>query len=236
MAEELVVAVWSDVVCPWCYIGKRRLEAALARFAHADSVAVSWHAFELDPAAPPVHPPQCEAERLAKKYGVSAAQAQAMVERVVKLAAAEGLAFDFERIRPGNSFDAHRLLKLAKQRGLEGALLERLMRGYFCEGQAIGDHDTLLRLAGEVGLEVDEAAALLSDDLYEREVRADQDFARAHAIQAVPFFVFGERYAVAGAQSVEVLLGALTQAFQEREEGELAVAAGERCEGPGPGS
>jgi predicted DsbA family dithiol-disulfide isomerase len=231
MRTTLVVEIWSDFVCPWCYIGKRRFEAALARFAHASAVEVSFRAFELDPSAPPVRPPRCEAERLAEKYGVSAAQAQAMIERVTKIAAEEGLAFDFERVRPGNTFNAHRLVKLAKREGKELELTERLMRAYFCEGQAIGSHDTLLRLADSVGINVDAAEALLSGDLYADEVRADQEFARAHAIHSVPFFVFDGRYAVSGAQPTDLFLEALNQSFQERLEQSPPVA-GEHCEGP----
>jgi predicted DsbA family dithiol-disulfide isomerase len=231
MRTTLVVEIWSDFVCPWCYIGKRRFEAALARFTHASAVEVSFRAFELDPSAPAVRPPRREAERLAEKYGVSVAQAQAMIERVTKVAAEEGLAFDFERVRPGNTFDAHRLVKLAKREGKELALTERLMRAYFCEGEAIGDHETLLRLADSVGISVDAAQALLAGDLYADEVRGDQQFARAHAIHSVPFFIFDRRYAVAGAQPTDLILQALHQIFQERDE-QSALIAGEHCEGP----
>jgi predicted DsbA family dithiol-disulfide isomerase len=231
MSKQLSVEVWSDIACPWCYVGKRRLETAIRQFPHADSVVVSWHAFELDPSAPAVRDPlQSYAERIAKKYGSSVAHTDAMIQRMVDIAAAEGLPFDFQRIRPGNTFQAHRLLHLAKQHGLQDALKERLLRGYLCEGAAIGDDATLLRLAGEVGLDVDAAPALLSTDLYAAEVRADEAEARTLGVDGVPFFLIGRRYAVAGAQPAELLLRALTKAWQELPDvPERLQADGEVC-------
>jgi predicted DsbA family dithiol-disulfide isomerase len=216
MSRTLSVEVWSDIACPWCYVGKRRLEAALSRFAHAERVAVTWRAFELDPGAPAVRDSAYSyVTRLAKKYGTSEVEAQGMIQRMVELAAQDGLAFDFTQIRPGNTFNAHRLLHLAKQRGLQGALKERLFRAYLCEGQAIGDGETLLRLATEVGLEADEVQALLSSDLYAAEVRGDQREAQAIGIDGVPFFVLARRYAVAGAQPAELLVQALEKAWEQ---------------------
>ncbi|HEX6240937.1 MAG TPA: DsbA family oxidoreductase, partial [Polyangiales bacterium] len=145
MSEPLRIDIWSDIACPWCYVGKRRLEAALKQF--PAPVAVTWHSFQLDPSAPrtlPASPPY--AERLARKYGVPPAQGQAMITRMVQTAAEDGLAMDFERIQPGNTFDAHRLLHLAKLRGRQDALEERLFAAYLCEGQAIGEPEVLLRL------------------------------------------------------------------------------------------
>jgi predicted DsbA family dithiol-disulfide isomerase len=216
MSKQLSIEVWSDIACPWCYVGKRRLETALHQFPHADHVTVSWHAFELDPSAPAMRDPvQSYAERIAKKYGSSVAHADTMIQRMVEIAAAEGLPFDFERIRPGNTFQAHRLLHLAKQHGLQDALKERLLRGYLCEGAAIGDNATLLRIAGEVGLDADAAQAVLSTDLYASEVRADEAEAHTLGVDGVPFFLIGRRYAVAGAQPAELLLRAIAKAWQE---------------------
>jgi predicted DsbA family dithiol-disulfide isomerase len=215
MAKQLNLEVWSDIVCPWCYVGKRRLEAALARFPGREQVHITWRSFELDASAPKLRDEQPYAERLAKKYGTTPAQAQGMIDRMVGVAKAEGLDFDFTRAQPGNTFDAHRLLHLARDRELQGALKERLFRAYLCQGEAISDHDTLARLASEVGLSTDEVQAVLSTDQYASEVRADEAQARAIGIDGVPFFVLAERYAVAGAQPAELLASALEKAWSE---------------------
>jgi predicted DsbA family dithiol-disulfide isomerase len=231
MAKQLVVEVWSDIACPWCYVGKRRLESALARFEHRDDVRVVWRAFELDPSAPRERDrTQSYAARLASKYGRSEAQAQEMIQHMVGVAAAEGLPFDFERIRSGNTFDAHRVLHLAALRGQQDALKERFLRAYFCEGQPIGDHETLLTLASAQGLDVDELQSLLSSDLYAEEVRAEQREARDIGVSGVPFFLLGRKYAVAGAQPAEVLLQALNKAWAEQPElTTLGAADGAVC-------
>src|SRR5688572_13548676 len=138
--KKLRIDVWSDIVCPWCYVGKRRLEAALAQFPQRAAVEVVWRAFELDASAPAVRDEGVPyAERLARKYGTTVDQAQKMIERMIEVAAADGLDFRFDRIRPGRTFDAHRLLHLAAERGLQDALKERLLRAYMTEGAAIGD-------------------------------------------------------------------------------------------------
>ena len=215
MSKQLQVQIWSDIACPWCYVGKRRFERALERFEHAPDVAVTWRAFELDPSAPRVRNPQPYAERIAAKYGRTPAQAQQMVDRMVEIARADGLAMDFEHAKPGNTFDAHRLLQLALERGSQAALEERLFRGYLCEGRAIGEHDTLLSLATDVGLSAAEVSATLATDQYAREVRADEAEARALGIHGVPFFVLGNRYAIEGAQPTEPMLRALERAWSE---------------------
>lgn len=230
MGKQLDVQIWSDIACPWCYVGKRRFEQALARFEHAPSVRVTWRAFELDPSAPRVRPPQNYAERLAAKYGQTQAQAQARVDQLVSVAAADGLALDFEHIRPGNTFDAHRLLHLALERGLQGALKERLLRAYLSEGRTIGEPATLASLATEVGLDTDEVSALLASDRYAREVREDESEAHALGIHGVPFFVVGRRYAIEGAQPAELMLTALQRAWAELPELEtLSVPEGAVC-------
>ncbi len=210
MTKPFRIDIWSDIACPWCYVGKRRLEAALARFERRDAVTVTWRSFELDPEAPRVQDASVSlAARLARKYGMSVAQAEGMIRSMTEVAAREGLTFRFERARPGNTFDAHRLLHFASERGLQGALKERLLRAYFTEGELVSDHATLARLAGEVGLDEAEARAALAADAFAREVRADEEEASAAGIRGVPFFVFGEKYAVSGAQPPEVLLEVL---------------------------
>jgi predicted DsbA family dithiol-disulfide isomerase len=208
------VAIWSDVVCPWCYIGKRRFEAALARFEHADDVEVTWRSFELDPSAPTVQT-EPHAERLARKYGVSLAQVEAMDARLVGEAKKEGLDFRLTESKGGNTFDAHRLIHFAAESGRAGAMKERLMRGYFTEGVAIGERAELVRLAVEVGLDESETKAVLSSDRYADAVRADEARARTFGISGVPFFAVDERYGISGAQPSELILEALQQAYNE---------------------
>jgi predicted DsbA family dithiol-disulfide isomerase len=206
------IEIWSDVVCPWCAIGKRRFETALAGFEHADEVEVRYRSFELDPTTPREFEGN-STQRLADKYGVPLAQAQAMKQRVVDAAAGEGLDFRLDDARPGNTVDAHRLLHLAADRGRQAELKERLLLAYFTEGRRIGDPATLAELAAEAGLDPDEARTVLESDKYLAEVRDDQATARALGISGVPVFVLDRAYGVSGAQPAEVLLGALRQAW-----------------------
>jgi len=213
-ATRLTVDVWSDIACPWCYVGKRRLEGALARFAHRDQVAVRWHAFELDPDAPAaVDPRESLAQRLARKYGRTVAQAEAMNAHLVNLAKGEGIAMDFVRLRSGNTFDAHRLVHWAGLHGRQDEMKERLLRAYFSEGELMSDGETLVRLATEVGLDAAEARAMLARGEHADDVRADEQRANLLEIHGVPFFVFAERFGVSGAQSVDVLLDTLNKAW-----------------------
>ncbi|HEX3766405.1 MAG TPA: DsbA family oxidoreductase [Kofleriaceae bacterium] len=213
---KLRIDIWSDIACPWCYVGKRHLEQALGRFPHRDEVEIVWRAFELDPSAPRVRDTQQSyAERLARKYGTTPVQAQAMIDRMVDTAAGDGLALRFDHIRPGNTFDAHRLLHLAHERGMQDALKERLLRAYLTEGQAIGEPEVLAPLAREVGLDEREVADLLAGDRFAAEVRQDEALARELGITGVPFFVLAGRLGVSGAQPADVLLGALDRAWTE---------------------
>ena len=210
------VEIWSDVVCPWCYIGKRRFEAALARFPHAAQVEVLWRSFELDPAAPPsteTHGPY--AEHLAHKYGLPTAQAQSMIDNVTKVAAGEGLDFRFDIARRGSTFDAHRLLHLGLEKGVQNDLKERLDHATFTEGLSVSDHSALAEVAIETGLDEIEAKEVLTSDRFADAVRADQARARGFGISAVPFFVVDEKYGVAGAQDPDMLLEVLTKAWDD---------------------
>jgi len=224
MPRELQVEIWSDIACPWCYVGKRHFEAALADFRHREAVRVRWRAFELDPKAPRTLASvdsQGRAvsylDRLAKKYGTTLKEAQAMVDRMSEVARGVGLDFHFENIQPGNSFDAHRLLHLAAERGVQDALKERLLKGYLSEGAAIGDPSTLLSLATEGGpgsLDPEEVRSLLEGERFADEVRADEAEARSLGISGVPFFVIG-RYGVSGAQPAALLLQVLEKSWEE---------------------
>lgn len=227
---ELRIDVWSDIACPWCYVGKRRLERALEQFPHAKEVEVVWHSFELDPGAPAERDPSVShAERIAKKYGMSTAQAKANSDRLCETARAEGLAFDFDHIRSGNTFDAHRLVHLGHHQGLQNAVKERFMKAYLEQGALMSDHATLTRLAVEVGLRESDVTDVLASDQYAAEVRADEAKARELGINGVPFFVVDGRLGVSGAQTPQILLGALTQAWGQREPETAAFAEGAAC-------
>jgi len=207
----MTVEIWSDVVCPWCYVGKRRFEHALEQFPHRDQVELTWRSFELDPTAPPERTGS-SAEHLASKYGMSVEDAERKNAQMTELAASEGLEYHLDRTRGGNSFDAHRLIHLANDHGLQEEMLERLMRAYFTEGAAIGDAETLVRLATEVG--VDPRA--LIGEAYADAVHADEELAARIGIRGVPFFVLDRRYGVSGAQPSELLLQALEKAWEAR--------------------
>ena len=199
------VEIWSDIACPWCYVGKRRFEAALAGFEHRDDVNVRWRSFELDPAAPAARE-RSGAEHLAEKYGMSVEEARARQQGLREMAAGDGIDMRFDLTRGGNTFDGHRLLQLAVGHGLQGAMKERLMRAHHTEGELVSDHETLVRLADEVGVPAAEVRELLAGDRFAAEVRDDEELAAAIGIQAVPTFVVDRRIAVAGAQPPEVLL------------------------------
>ena len=208
------VEIWSDVVCPWCYVGKRQFEEALGRFGHADQVTVEWRCFELDPGSPArVDLPMSTV--LQRKYGMSAQQAEAANQRMTALAASVGLDYHLDDVQMGNTFDAHRLVHLAATHGLGDAMKERLFRAYFTEGTSPSDHDTLVRLAVEVGLDPDEVRAALEGDSFAQGVRDDEARAGAIGVTGVPFFVIDEAFAVSGAQPADVLLGALERAWSE---------------------
>src|SRR5215217_668538 len=167
------VEIWSDIACPWCYVGKRRFEAALAAFEHAEDVTVTWRSFELDPDAP-AERLEDAADHLAKKYGRTREQAEHMNANMTQMAAGEGLEYRLDRLRLGNTFDAHRLVHLGAAHGIQDALEERLFRAYLCGGELISDHATLRRLGVEAGLPADEVADLLASDRFAAEVRDDE--------------------------------------------------------------
>jgi predicted DsbA family dithiol-disulfide isomerase len=208
------VEIWSDVVCPWCAIGRARFEKALEGFAHRDDVELRWRSFELDPAAPREREGSLT-EHLADKYGVTPERAQGMHDQMTATAAQDGLEFHFERARGGNTLDAHRLIHLGADRGVQDAVKERFFRAYLTEGERIGDPETLVRLGAEAGLDADEARAVLTSDRYTAEVRADERQAQAYGITGVPFYVIDEKYGVSGAQPAEALLQVLETAWNE---------------------
>lgn len=209
------VEIWSDVMCPWCAVGKARFEKALAQFPDRDAIAVRWRSFELDPNAPRVKTGDLVGA-LARKYGRSRAGAQAMIDQMTRTGADEGLDFRFDRAQPGNTFDAHRLLHLAAEHGLQDALKARLFAAYLTEGEAVGQPEVLQRLATEVGLDADAVAALLAGDAFTDAVRADEQQAAAYGIGGVPFFVIDGRFGLSGAQPPEVIANVLQKAWDAR--------------------
>ena len=221
------VEIWSDIACPWCYVGTRRFEAALAEFEHRDEVTVTWRSFELDPTAPAEREGD-RAEHLARKYGSTVEHARAMQDHMTGVAAEEGLDFRFDIARSGNTFDGHRILHLAAEHGLQDAMKDRIMRAYLGEGELISDHATLTRLALEVRLPEDEVRETLATDRFAQEVREDEHTAGSLGITAVPFFVIDRAYGTSGAQSPE-LLGELLRRGWEARPKLTVVSGGEAC-------
>ena len=204
------VEIWSDLACPWCYVGKRRFEAALERYEGRDEVQVTWRSFELDPSAP-AERELGGAEHLAEKYGMSVEDARQRQAQLAELAAEDGLDMRFDLTRGANTFDAHRLTHLAADHGRQDAMEERLLRAHHTEGELISDHATLARLAADVGLPADQVRDTLGSDRYAEEVRADEAAAARLGIRGVPCFVVDRARGASGAQPPELLLELLRQ-------------------------
>ncbi|AZU00351.1 DsbA family oxidoreductase [Brevibacterium linens] len=217
------IEIWSDIACPWCYIGKRRFEDALGTFAHKDDVDVQWRSFQLDPSLPD-HFDGTETEYLSQMKGMPAAQVRQMFDHVTQQAAAVGLNYDFDSIVVANSFTAHRFLHFAKTHGLMSQAKEALLSGHFEKGRDIGDIDYLAEVGREIGLDSDEVRRVLATDEYSEEVRSDISEARSLGANGVPFFVIDRKYGISGAQSADVFTQALETAWVEGQK--LTVLAG----------
>ena len=212
---DLRVEIWSDVACPFCWLGKRRFEEALRRFEWPDRVQVEWKSFQLNPAlltdpTVPIH------EHLARAKGVAPAVARGWNEKLAETGRSEGLAYDFDRIVVANTFDAHRLIQMAKASGLQDEAEERIFRGYFGEGRNVADPSVLAELGAEIGLQPEAVVAALAGGDYADAVRADIAEARELGIDGVPFFVIDRRYGVSGAQDPETFIAALSRAMEDR--------------------
>ena len=201
--------IWADIVCSWCYVGKRHLETALEGFGE-DDVEIVWRSFELDPALPA--DAGSADEELARRRGLTLAEARAMHEETERMGAEIGIRFDFARARRGNTFDAHRVLHMARAQGRQTPVLDRLLAAYFAEGEPIGDRAALARVAGSAGLDPEAVSAMLESDAHAADVRAEEREAAALGITAVPFFVIDRRYGLAGAHPAETLREAIAQA------------------------
>lgn len=227
------VDVWSDVVCPWCVIGVANLDSALAEVPFADEVEVVLHSFQLDPRARTLSPPE-RVEAIARKYGTSVGAIRARQAQLVTLGAERGFEFRFDDSWGGNTFDAHRLLHLALERGVQRALEERLWRACFTDGEPIGERATLRAAALDVGLDAEEVDAVLDGDAYTREVEADLEMARQLDVTGVPFFVVDERLALSGAQPPELLRKVLERAWASRTPQVVTVAGADDAVACGP--
>ena len=214
LVRSVRIEVWSDVVCPWCYIGKRRLEAALERFPHRDEVEVVWRSFQLDPSTPEGETHET-LPALAAEFGRPVEDVRGMMRHVEETAVVEGLHYDLASGVSGNTLLAHELIHLATERGLQGAVKERLLHAHFEEGRSVFDVDSLAALAVEVGLDEAEVRAALADHRYRPAVLDDIRTARELGATGVPFFVVDRRYGAAGAQPADLLLQVLEQAWAD---------------------
>ena len=214
MQHNMKVEIWSDIMCPFCYIGKRKFENALRQFPHKDQVEVIWHSYLLDPDLQQV-PGKSIHEVLAEKKGCSTQQARQMNDQVTAMAREVGLAYNLDQAVPANTFAAHRLSHLAKKHGLQQEAEEGLFRAYFVEGKNIQDTDTLVQIGQECGLAEAEVRQVLAGDAFADEVQRDLYEARQIGVRGVPFFVLNQKYAVSGAQPSEVFLQALNQVWEE---------------------
>ncbi len=205
------VQIWSDILCPFCYIGKRKFEKALAQFPGKDSVEIEWKSFQLSPNLV-TDPSTSTTYSLAKSKNISIEEAQLMIERVTSIAKNVNLEYDFEKAVVANSYDAHRLLHFAKEKGIQNEVKEKLLRAYFVEGKNIADFDSLILLGEEAGLNVEELNLLFKSNKYSDEVDKDIDEAQEIGVTGVPFFVFNRKYAVSGAQEVATFLNVLEKA------------------------
>ena len=223
----MTIDIWSDVACPYCYIGKRHLEAALARFPQVGTVQINWHSFELDPQAPAKSPGDLY-DILSRKYRMSRTQAQEMTQSVENMGRAAGINFAFERAVPVNTLAAHRLIHLAAEQNLQDVAKEHLLKAYFTEGKDLSDLDTLVSIGVAIGLDAALVESTLQSDAFIDAVRADEEMAHQLSVQGVPFFVFDRKYALRGAQPVDAFVQTL-EAVWEKNQAEV-TANGAACD------
>ncbi|WP_028046901.1 DsbA family oxidoreductase [Cellulomonas sp. URHE0023] len=212
-ARTLTVEIWSDIACPWCYIGKKRFETALADFPFRDHVEVRWRSYELSPTTP-AGPGRPEIDALSEMKGIPRSQAERMFAQVTAVAAGEGLTYDFERTLAVNTFDGHRLVHLAASAGLADAVLEALYSAHFEQGADLGEDETLVRVVADAGLDANEARAVLAGNDHADAVRHDEAEARAIGVTGVPFFVVDRRLGVSGAQPADVFTQLLAEGWK----------------------
>ncbi|OAS88527.1 MULTISPECIES: DsbA family oxidoreductase [Metabacillus] len=213
----MLIEIWSDIICPYCYIGKRRLEEALAKFQHKEEVKIEYRSFELNPDAK-VHYEEDNIELLSKKYGTSKEQIKAMNLQLTEQAKEVGLTYHLDKIKATNTLNAHRLIHLAKQFGKENEMVERLFKAYFTEVRHVGEMKTLIELATEIGLDQQKVQSMLNSNEYEADVRAQEQDAQQIGVTGVPFYVINRKYAISGAQPSEVFLEVMEKVWIEEVE------------------
>lgn len=226
--KKMKVDIWSDVMCPFCYIGKRKFESALAQFPNGKDIEIEWHSFQLDPDIT-AQPGKDVYAYLAERKGMTVEQSKQMHKQVVQMAAGEGLQYNFDKAVIANSFDAHRISHLAKKHGKGDAMEEQLFHGYFTEGKDIANHDVLIEMAKNIGIPEQEVIDVLNSKQYADAVEADIVRASQIGVRGVPFFVLDNKYAISGAQPSETFLQALAQAWSEYEKAnpKLTVVGGD---------
>jgi predicted DsbA family dithiol-disulfide isomerase len=230
VVPDVKIEIWSDIACPWCYIGKRRFETALASFGHREDVEVEWRSYQLDPSLPERFD-GTETEYLSQIKGLPTSQVRQMFAHVTEQAAGEGLTYDFDSIVVANSFTAHRFLHLAKEHGKMQQAQEALLSGHFEHGEDIGGTEYLAQIGAELGMAEEEIRNTLDSDRFADDVRADINEARTLGVTGVPFFVIDRKYGISGAQPVEVFNNALLQAWTESHPLVMAndAAGGQEC-------
>lgn len=233
ISQKMKVEVWSDIMCPFCYIGKRHYEAAIKKFAHANQIEIVWRSYQLDPSLPKPASKLSTYEYLAQRKGMSYEQSVAMHKNVIAMAKEAGLHYDYDKAVVANSFDAHRLIQLAKLHHLGDAAEERLFKAYFTEGKDMSNISTLILLGKEIGLDEKLVTDVLNSNQYTDAVNKDILEAEQIGVQGVPFFVFNRKYAVSGAQPDSVFLETLNKSFEEwllaNPETKLEVKEGKVC-------
>ena len=213
-ATKMTIEIWSDVMCPFCYLGKRRFTDALAHYAKRDEVDVVWRSFQLNPSLK-TDPSLGVSAYLAREKGIDIRRAKQLNDHLTLVGQREGLAYDFDRVVVANTFDAHRLIHLAREAAKEDAAVERLFAAYFSEGKNVDDHTVLAALGADIGLDPRSVLEMLASNRYAEEVRADIREAQLLGIDGVPFFVFDRKYAVSGAQDTSVFLRTLERSHEE---------------------
>lgn len=230
--NKMRVEIWSDVICPYCYIGKRKFELALNQFEHKNKIEIIWKSYQLDPDMPLANS-KSTYELISEKYGVSTERAKEMHERVSQIAKEVGLSYNFDIAKPANTLKAHQLTHFAKESGKQNEAEEALFRAYFTEGKNIGDLETLLHIGRSLGLDETALRSALERDLYEGVIKQEIEQGKQYGLSGVPFFVFNEKYAVSGAQESKVFADVLAKSYAEwrkdNPELKLEVIEGKVC-------
>lgn len=208
------IEIFADIVCPWCFVGRRRLDEALTYFDHSDDVVISYRSFELDPGAQ-LYSGASIVELISKKYNVTLEEARGFNENLLNIGVELGIDFDFEKMSPTNSFDAHRLVQLAIKNGLGEEMVESLMKGYFEDGALISDHEQLASMASRAGMDFSRVSEVLGSDEFAIEVRRDESFAASIGVSGVPFYLIEDKYAISGAQDTMTFVSAMTAVWSK---------------------